>query len=232
MLLVGRALIGVAGRNRDAVDAELRHRIEEGGDALRSIRRVEEGAIDGDAEAACLGALQRRDGAVVDARLADRFVVHLLVAIEMDRPGEIAGSACIGRSSSQQQRVGADDRKFLARDDALDDLWQILVQQRLAAGHHDDRRAAFIDRGERVLDRNPLVEDGVGIIDLAATRASEIAAEQAAPASARADSACGPRDAGERHRRRSEPFAELVFPMHVLLKTDAIRRSAGAGFIH
>ena len=50
MLLVGRALIGVAGRHGDAVDAEPGHRIEKGGDAL-GIRVVEEGAIDGDAEA-------------------------------------------------------------------------------------------------------------------------------------------------------------------------------------
>ena len=50
MLLVGRALVGVARRNGDAVDAERGHRIEEGGDARR-IRVVEEGAVDRDAKA-------------------------------------------------------------------------------------------------------------------------------------------------------------------------------------
>ena len=39
MLLVGRALVGVAGRDRDAVDAELRHVVEERGDAARGPRR-------------------------------------------------------------------------------------------------------------------------------------------------------------------------------------------------
>jgi len=43
---------------------------------------------------------------------------------------------------------------------------------------HDSRGAAFVHRSECILDRNPLVEDRVGIIDLAATRAGEIAAEQ------------------------------------------------------
>ena len=38
-------------------------------------------------------------------------------------------------------------------------------------------RADRVDGGQRVRDRNPFVEDGVGIIDLAATRASKIAPE-------------------------------------------------------
>ena len=52
------------------------------------------------------------------------------------------------------------------------------MQQRLAAGDHDDRRAAFVDRREAVGKRQALVENLVWIIDLAAARASEIAAEQ------------------------------------------------------
>jgi len=36
----------------------------------------------------------------------------------------------------------------------------------------------IVDRAERVLDRNALVQDFVGIIDLAAARAGEIAPEQ------------------------------------------------------
>ena len=39
MLLVGRALIGIARRNGDAVDAERGDLVEEGGDALRHRRR-------------------------------------------------------------------------------------------------------------------------------------------------------------------------------------------------
>ena len=119
-------------------------RIEEGGDAL-GIRVIEERAVDRDAEALRLGGLERLDRAVVDARLADRLVVHLLVAVEMDRPGEIGARLVLIDLLFKQQRIGADDRKFFARDDALDDLRQIPVQQRLAARHDDHRRAAFID---------------------------------------------------------------------------------------
>src|SRR3984957_4262617 len=88
MLLVRRALVSVTRRHRDAVDAELSHRIEEGGDARR-VRVIEEGAVDRDAEALRLGGFERLDRTVVDARLADGLVMHLLVAVEMDRPGEV-----------------------------------------------------------------------------------------------------------------------------------------------
>ncbi len=104
--------------------------------------------------------------------------MHLPIAVEMNRPGKIGAGLVLIDLLFQKQRVGADDRELLARDDALDDLRQLLVQKRLAAGHDDDGRAAFVDRGERVLDRNALVEDRVGIIDLAAARASQIATEQ------------------------------------------------------
>ena len=87
MLLVGRALIGIARRNRDAVEADRLHLVEERCDAL-GLGAVEQGAVDVDAEALGLGQLDRVDGLVVDAVLADRLVVHLLVAVEMDRPGE------------------------------------------------------------------------------------------------------------------------------------------------
>ncbi len=52
------------------------------------------------------------------------------------------------------------------------------MQKRLAAGEHDDRRAALVDRLHAVGDRQALIQDLVGIVDLAAARASEVAAEQ------------------------------------------------------
>ena len=55
---------------------------------------------------------------------------------------------------------------------------KILVDQRLAAGDRDDRRAAFLGGVERILDRDALVQDLVRIVDLAAAGAGEIAAEQ------------------------------------------------------
>src|ERR1700722_9733940 len=177
MLLVGRALVGVTRRHRDAVDAELGHRIEEGGYTLR-ICVIEEGAVDRDAEALRLRLLERRNRAVVDAWLADRLVMHLLVAVEMNRPGEIGARLVLIDLLLEQQRIGAHDRKFFARNDALDDLRQIPVQQRLAARHDDHGRPALIDRGQRVLNRDAFVKNSVRIVDLAAAGASEVAPEQ------------------------------------------------------
>src|SRR6202023_4083795 len=78
----------------------------------------------------------------------------------------------------QEQRIGAQRDEFLARDDAFDDLADLLVNERLAARNGDHRRAALVDRVEAFLHRQAFVEDGVGIIDLAAADAGEIAAEQ------------------------------------------------------
>ena len=77
VLLVGRALVGVAGRDRDAVDAELLDVVEERRESSAG-SAVEQGAVDVDAEALGLGGLDRRDRLVEDALLADRLVVMLL----------------------------------------------------------------------------------------------------------------------------------------------------------
>src|ERR1700690_3323080 len=78
----------------------------------------------------------------------------------------------------KQQRVGAKRDELLTRNDAFDDLTDLAMDERLAAGNSYHRRAAFIDRVEALLDRQTLVEDRVRIIDLAAGDAGEIAAEQ------------------------------------------------------
>src|SRR5262249_42053368 len=128
MRLVGGALIGVAGRDGDAVEPHLHHLVEEARVAL-GIGAVEEGAVDVDAEAALLRQADRLDGAIVDALLADRPVVVLAVAVEMDRPDEIGVVLEKVDLLFHQQRVGAEIDEPLARDDALDDLVDLLVEE-------------------------------------------------------------------------------------------------------
>ena len=96
----------------------------------------------------------------------------------MDRPGEERVRLEQIDLFFEQQRVGTEIDEFLAGDDALDDLLDLAVEQRLAAGDDDDRRAAFIDRLEAFRDAEALIEDRVGIIDLAAAGARQVAAKQ------------------------------------------------------
>src|SRR5208282_3447432 len=178
VLLVRRALVGVARRNGDGVDLELEAReVEEGGDAL-GIEPVEERGVHADAEAARLGLADRGHDAVEDAVLAHRMVVLLLETVEMDGEGEVGRGLEEVELLLQEERVGAEVDELLARDDALDDLVDLLVEQRLAAGNRHYRRAAFVDRLQAFRDREALVEDLIGIVDLAAADAGEVAAEQ------------------------------------------------------
>ena len=63
-------------------------------------------------------------------------------------------------------------------DIAFDDLGHVAVEQGLAAGDGNGGRAAFVDRVHALLIGQALVQDLVGIIDLAAAGAGQVAAEQ------------------------------------------------------
>ena len=78
----------------------------------------------------------------------------------------------------QQERVRAQDHELAAAEIAFDDLRHLAMQQRLAAGDRDHRRAAFVDRRHALVVRQALVQDLVRIVDLAAPGAGQVAAEQ------------------------------------------------------
>jgi hypothetical protein len=79
-------------------------------------------------------------------------------------------------SKSVQLMLTRKPRAFA--DDAGRDLLDLAVEQRLAAGDRHDGRAALVHRLETGLDREALIKDRIGVVDLAATHAGEIAAEQ------------------------------------------------------
>ena len=106
------------------------------------------------------------------------MIVHLLVAVEMHRPGEEGARLVLVELLVHQQRIGAEVDEFLAARRCRDDFRQLLVQQRLAAGDRHDRRAALVDGAQCILDGHVLVQDRIRIVDLAAARASQIAPEQ------------------------------------------------------
>jgi fructosamine-3-kinase len=102
----------------------------------------------------------------------------MLQAVEMHREEQIRRWLEQVQLLFQEQRIGAQRDEFLALDDAFDDLADLLVDQRLAARNGDHRRAALVDGVEAFLHRQALIEDGVGIVDLAAADAGEVAAKQ------------------------------------------------------
>ena len=78
----------------------------------------------------------------------------------------------------QQQRVRAQVDELLALDQLGRDHVDLGVDQRLAAGDRDHRRAALLDRADRLLDGHPPAQLVLGVLDLAAARAGEVALEQ------------------------------------------------------
>ena len=112
------------------------------------------------------------------ALAADGEVVVLLLAVHVDAEGEVLARLEQVELFLQQQRVGAEVDVLLPRDQPFDDFVDLRVQQRLAAGDANHRRAALVDRLEALLRRELLLEDVGGILDLAAAGAGEVAAEQ------------------------------------------------------
>src|SRR6516165_2721892 len=177
MLLVGCPLIGVSRRHGDAVDADLRDRVEEASDALR-LGCVEQGRIDVDTKATGLRQLDRRDSTIVNAVLAHQAVMVIAVAVEMDCPGEISAGSEQLDFFLEQQSVGAEVNEFLLRRNALDNLVDLAVQQRFATRDHHHWSTTFIDGREALVDAQALIEDRVRVVDLVATGAGEVATEE------------------------------------------------------
>ncbi len=142
------------------------------------IGAVEEGGVGGDAEAALDGLFDAFDGDVVAAFAADGEVVVLALAVEMHGEGEVLGRRELRQAALEFERVGAEVDVLLARDEAVDDLDDLRMQQRLAAGDGDHGRAALFDGGEALLGRELLFEDVRRILHLAAAGAGQVAAEE------------------------------------------------------
>src|SRR5262245_19403071 len=78
----------------------------------------------------------------------------------------------------QQQGVRAKRNELLLGDETPDDIADLAVDQRLAAGDGHHRRAALVSGIEALFDGEPPIENWIGIVDLAATDASQIATKQ------------------------------------------------------
>ena len=174
MLLVRRPLVRIARRDGDALHPQ-RHGVVENLGHARRLGVVEQGAVDVHPETQLPRLAGRPGGDLEHAPLVDGVVVFRLQPIEMNGEGEIRAGLEKVELLLQKHRVGAEVDELLARHDARNDLADLLVDERLAAGDGDDGRAALVHRLQALLNAQALIQDFVRVVDLAAAGTGQIA---------------------------------------------------------
>ncbi len=102
----------------------------------------------------------------------------LALAVQMHREGEVLRRRKLRQLLFEFKRVGTEINVLLARDQPVDDLDDLRMQQRLAAGNRDHRRAALFHCGKTLFGGELLFEDVGRILHLAASGAGQRAAEE------------------------------------------------------
>src|SRR6267143_2844561 len=179
MLLVGRLRVAVTRRDHHALHAEVHHRVEELAHSQR-VGAVEERRVGRDAEAAPERLPDPLHRLGEDAVAADRLVVLLAEAVHVDAEGEVLGGLEEARLELllEEDRVGAEVDVLLPRHERGHEAADFRVHERLAARDRHQRRAALVHRGQALLHAQVLLEDLRRVLDLAAPRACEVAAEE------------------------------------------------------
>ena len=175
--LVGRLGIGVARGDHHPLDAQGHDLVEE----LPVAGRVgpgEERGVGGDAKSGPAGRPDRRHRPVIHALAADRVIVLLPRAVEVDREGEVGGGGEPGQHLLELEGVGAEVEIPLAGHDPGHDLLDPGMEQRLAPGDRDQRRAALVHGRQALLGGELRAEHLGGMLDLATAAAGEVAAKQ------------------------------------------------------
>ena len=136
-------------------------------------------AVDGGVRA---HAVAERDGLAHVARrlvehpvAVDGLVVHLAHAVEVHDEREPVGRRDAPEGPVHEQAVGAHVDEAALGGDAVDDLVDLLVDHRLAAGDVHDRRAGLLGDAQALLDLHPLVEHVLVLADAPAAVAGEVA---------------------------------------------------------
>src|SRR6266567_2763697 len=96
----------------------------------------------------------------------------------MHHPREIGRRRELVDVLADEQRVGTQENELLAGDQLADDLIDLRMHEGLPAGDGHHRGTALIDGADRLLNRHPLLEHRVRLLDLAAPRAFQVAGEQ------------------------------------------------------
>ena len=164
------------------------HFIEEAAHAV-GIGAVEERRVGGHAEAALHGLLDAFNRDVVSAFAADGEIVVLALAVEVNREGQVLRRRELRQAALQFERVGAQVDVLLARDQPVDDLDDLRMQQRLAAGDGHHGRAALFHCGEALFGREHASSERAADTAPCRSRRTPGCSGRAARASAPADNA-------------------------------------------
>jgi hypothetical protein len=145
--------------------------------SILGIGPVKQRRIGRDSEAALKRLPNAVDGDFVSPFAADGEIVVLFLSIQVHAERQVLARLEEMNFLLQQQGVGAKIDVFLARNQPCDNLVDLRMHQRFAAGNGNHGRAALIDCLETFLRAEILLEDVSRILNFAAARAREVAAE-------------------------------------------------------
>jgi len=175
VLLVGRLVVGVARRDHHAFHPGIHHLREKGADGS-AIDAFEYGRVGGDAEAQLDRLANGGERDLVAAFLAHGQIVMLLLAIHVDRKGEVLAGLEKVQLLLEQQRVRAQVDVLFAGHQTTDDLVDARVHQRFSARDGDGGHAALFHGAEALFGRQLTLQNMTGILDLPAAGARQVAA--------------------------------------------------------
>src|SRR5579872_407336 len=177
MLLIRSLVVRVPRRKHHALKPKLHHLVEKPPHRFR-IRPVKQSGIRGNPEAAPQRLFNRIQRNVVPTLAANRKVVFLALSIKVNAEGQIFAGPEKMNFLLQQQRIRAQINVFPPRHQPLNNLRNLRMHQRFAARNRNHGRAALLNRAKTLLRRKIFFQNVRRILNLPATRASQIAAEQ------------------------------------------------------
>ena len=164
----------VARGYHDTLDTPFGHHLEHFDDVVL-IHAVEHGGVGGHTIAFLQSDLYGASGDFEHALAINTLVVRLLHAVQMNNETEIFGGRNLVHHSFHEQSVRAHIHELLGVGDTVDDLVNLRMQGRLAAGNRHDGRSRLLHRREAMFHAHHAVQHGFVLSYPATALTSKIA---------------------------------------------------------
>ena len=178
-LLVRSFVICITRTDHHSFNAEIHHLIEKLSNRIR-VCTIEESRVCGDAESAIDGQSNSFDCFLESSIAANSKIVVFLDAVHMHAECQIFARlepTCF-EFFLQEKRVRAEIDVLLSLDQFLDDLGNLRMQERLAAGNRNHRSATLIHGLHALCNGEVSLENMGRELNLPASRACQIAAQK------------------------------------------------------